>query len=662
MPRPKRLRGFSLIELLVVISIVAVLIGLLLPTLQGARDAARRLVCLSNQRQIGIGFTAYTFDFKDHIPPMTSRRGADGRPRLSDVTLTHLAFEADVSGVSAVHGQGAIARGARIDVPGVFYCPSQTSPAWTLAVNRAAWKGQPAANATVRTGYQYVPPVEIDGTEVVQRSVNILRLGSGDVVLHDLTHRRDNLAHGEAFQRLFADGSVSATRSVPLADRIAAGPPIGAGGARLHRRPRLARGPLTPLRVRRGACEDQAPAPHDSVPRSFSSLPTCRPAAGRTRSGSSRAPRADRPRRSGPATAPSRRKWAAVPEAACFGHSGRSRPSRNQKRKNTPAAGGQPGGRPRLRRVAEPGTSPRGPRPCVAVPPPGPRHASAWHRRSGHAPAVHPPDPPPAIETEGLRVDRGGVEVLRGLSVRLAAGRTAALFGANGSGKTTFGRVLTGHAFARAGTVRVLGQTLGRTDVRGLRRRVGVIHPDLSHATAHTAGAVVDADLSALDAVCTGFFGTVGRYDRPTRTQREAAEERLVGVGLGHRLGHRVGTLSTGERRRLLLARVLVMNPGLLILDEPTAGLDPGGRAAFLATLARLHAQPDPPAVLLITHHAEELPPHTHEAWLLEDGRISAAGPPAEVLTDANLTRAFRWPVSVRRSGGGFVLEAEAGD
>ena len=205
----------------------------------------------------------------------------------------------------------------------------------------------------------------------------------------------------------------------------------------------------------------------------------------------------------------------------------------------------------------------------------------------------------------------------------------------------------------------MLGETIGRTDVRRLRRRVGVIHPDLSSGDAHTAGAVVDRDLAAVEAVCTGFFGTVGRYDHPTPAQRDAAEARLISVGLGDRLGHRVGTLSTGELRRLLLARVLVMDPGLLVLDEPTAGLDPGGRAAFLATLSSLHEDPNPPAVLLITHHVEELPARTHEAWLLEDGRLGAVGPPAEVLTGENLSRAFGTPVRVRPAGRGLILEAE---
>ena len=264
------------------------------------------------------------------------------------------------------------------------------------------------------------------------------------------------------------------------------------------------------------------------------------------------------------------------------------------------------------------------------------------------------PIEPFAVEAESLCVDRGAVGVLRGLSVRLGAGRTAALFGANGSGKTTFGRALTGHAFIRSGCLRVLGETIGRTDVRRLRRRVGVIHPDLSSGDAHTAGAVVDRDLAAVEAVCTGFFGTVGRYDHPTPAQRDAAEARLISVGLGDRLGHRVGTLSTGELRRLLLARVLVMDPGLLVLDEPTAGLDPGGRAAFLATLASLHDGPEParrPA-----HH----PPRGGAAGSHARG-VAAGGRSAERRRPAGGGADGREPVAgLRHAGAGQPVGRES--
>ena len=252
----------------------------------------------------------------------------------------------------------------------------------------------------------------------------------------------------------------------------------------------------------------------------------------------------------------------------------------------------------------------------------------------------------------------GGEPTIRGLSVRLGAGETAVLIGPNGCGKTTLGRLVTGHAPLRSGRVRVLGEELGRTDVRALRRRVGVMNPQLSSSEAHTPGAVLDADLRAVDAVCTGFFGTVGRYDEETPEQREAAAEAIRGVGLGDRLTQRVKTFSTGELRRLLLARTLVMRPGLLVLDEPTAGLDLPGRVAFLATLDRLRAGPDRPAVLLVTHHPEEIPTEVDAVWLMSAGRLVAAGPPEELMTADRLGGVFSLPVRLDRVGSGWSMSA----
>ena len=262
-----------------------------------------------------------------------------------------------------------------------------------------------------------------------------------------------------------------------------------------------------------------------------------------------------------------------------------------------------------------------------------------------------------AADVQGLVIKRGETTILDSVSCRLEAGQYTAILGPNGCGKTTFARCLLGQMYATKGTVTVLGETLGRTDIRKLRRRIGIVNPTTDTGGYHVMGAVVDAELSATQAVITGYFGTVGLYNDFTDAQQTHARDLLSMVGLSQRMDHRFGLLSTGEQRRALIARALVHLPELLILDEPTAGLDLAGREQVLATIEQVLSSPHAPAILMITHHVEELSPNTHRVLLMKSGRFIADGPTKSVLTPEKLSETFDCKVELDQSHGRYWLK-----
>lgn len=245
---------------------------------------------------------------------------------------------------------------------------------------------------------------------------------------------------------------------------------------------------------------------------------------------------------------------------------------------------------------------------------------------------------------DGVGLRRDERWLLRDIDLAVRAGEHWALLGPNGAGKTTLLRLLGAHEHPTVGTVEVLGARLGRIDVRDLRREVGWLDPAFP----------APVSLTVREVVLTGATGTqvpvLRRSVRATEVHRAAGLEELVGVA--HLRERRVGTLSAGERGRTLLARALVPAPRLLLLDEPSTGLDLGARETLLAALESLAAQTPALATVLVTHHLEELPRSTTHAALLRDGRLVAAGPAADVLVDGAVGAAFGLPVLVRRQGG----------
>ena len=257
---------------------------------------------------------------------------------------------------------------------------------------------------------------------------------------------------------------------------------------------------------------------------------------------------------------------------------------------------------------------------------------------------------PAAIDLRGVTVSRSGRTILDDISWSVPAGGLAAVLGPNGSGKSTLVRVVLGQLWPTRGGVAVLGQPFGQTDLNELRRNVRLVQ---------TGGPLeADADEPAERVVLTGFFGTVGLYHEPTDPQRARASELIRQVGLARQAGQPFRTLSSGERMRCLIARALVVPPKLLILDEPTNGLDLVSREQVLATVAALVGRAEHrPAVVVITHHVEELMPQTGHVLVLKDGRAFASGPPSAVLTSAVLSGVYEMPVEVREQGGRFWLQ-----
>ena len=245
----------------------------------------------------------------------------------------------------------------------------------------------------------------------------------------------------------------------------------------------------------------------------------------------------------------------------------------------------------------------------------------------------------PVLEVTGLRVERGRTAILRGVDWRVAPGEHWVILGANGSGKTSLLKALTGFLSPTSGEISVLGQRYGASDWRELRIHIGVV------TTSFTA-AIPPAEV-ALDTVISGKFAQLDLWHAGTRADRVAAKKLLRFVGLTRIADREWAFLSQGERQRVLIARALMARPRLLILDEPCAGLDPVAREKFLAFIdklarARRHARPESvEGLVLVTHHVEEITPAFTHVLLLRAGRVVAAGPRAAVLSSAQLSATF---------------------
>ena len=261
----------------------------------------------------------------------------------------------------------------------------------------------------------------------------------------------------------------------------------------------------------------------------------------------------------------------------------------------------------------------------------------------------------PILELSGAAVVKGGVRILDDLNLTIGRGQHTAILGPNGAGKTALINLLTrdDYALARPGApppVRILGRD--RWDLFELRSRLGIVSNDL-HQQFVEGNSI--GRITGEDAVVSGFFATRGflLYATVTADMRRQAREALERVEASQLGGRMLNEMSTGEARRVLIARALVTRPDALVLDEPAAGLDLVARKRFLDTIGRIGA--DGTTLVLITHHVEEIVPAIEQVVLLQSGRILCAGPKDEVLTSGNLTHLFGEPVFMTESMGYYT-------
>jgi len=251
---------------------------------------------------------------------------------------------------------------------------------------------------------------------------------------------------------------------------------------------------------------------------------------------------------------------------------------------------------------------------------------------------------PVVLDVDGVRVSRRGRDLLDDVSLRVRAGEHWALIGPNGAGKTTLLALCGARAHPTAGTVEVLGRRLGRVDLAELRRQIG--HVDPRHRMA--------GDNTVREVVLTGATGSSDPVPRwsPTAEQEARADRLTASVGMEARRDSRWSVLSQGERGRALIARALLAEPALLLLDEPATGLDVAAREHLLETVDALRTAHPEVASVTVTHHLEDLPASTTHAVLLREGRVTARGPADEVLTSELVSAAFDHPLVIDRVDG----------
>lgn len=256
-------------------------------------------------------------------------------------------------------------------------------------------------------------------------------------------------------------------------------------------------------------------------------------------------------------------------------------------------------------------------------------------------------DPDLLIDFRDVSLIRDGKTLVGPVNWQVELDERWVIIGPNGAGKTSLLRMAAAMDFPSRGEAFVVGERLGRVDIRELSTRIGMVS---SAMAARVPGGELVSDL-----VISAGYSVLGRWrEEYDDMDRARAADILESMGAEHLAGRTFGTLSEGERKRVLIARGLMTDPELLLLDEPAAGLDLGGREELVNRLSVLAADPDAPALVLITHHVEEIPPGFTNIMMLAEGGVTAQGPLDEALTAENLTTTFRQNIALTHDDGRY--------
>ncbi|MGA4508616.1 ABC transporter ATP-binding protein [Propionibacteriaceae bacterium G1746] len=255
------------------------------------------------------------------------------------------------------------------------------------------------------------------------------------------------------------------------------------------------------------------------------------------------------------------------------------------------------------------------------------------------------------VDLAGVDVVKGGAKLLDNIDWSVEEGDRWVVIGPNGAGKTTLMQVLAAQLHPTRGVVGILDEVLGAVDVFELRPRIGVSSAALQERIPR--GERVE------DVVVSAGYAVIGRWrEHYDAWDTDRATSLLQMMRIEHLRERTFGTLSEGERKRVQIARAMMTDPELLLLDEPAAGLDLTGREALVETLSEICLDPDAPATVLVTHHIEEIPEGITHALLLRRGQVVAAGPVDEVLNAQNLSTAFDMPLTVSHDDGRWTARA----